>query len=83
MLVLVLVESVMIALLGSILGLAVAGFIIPGLPASTPFLGGTTLPEVVVMQGIAVAVLLGIAVGLPPAIRAMKLSIVDALGEHA
>ncbi len=82
-LVLVLVESVMIALLGSILGLAVAGFIIPGLPASTPFLGGTTLPEVVVMQGIAVAVLLGIAVGLPPAIRAMKLSIVDALGEHA
>lgn len=78
----VLAESVLMAVAGSLLGLAIAAVVIPGLPPSTPFLGDTTLPGIVVAQGIGVAALLGVVVGLAPAVRAMRLSIVDALGEH-
>ncbi len=82
-LLIVLSESTVMTLMGSAIGLALAGFVIPGMPASTPFLGGTTLPTIVVAQGIFIAMILGLIVGTPPAVRAMQLSIVDALGEHA
>jgi putative ABC transport system permease protein len=82
-LILVLSEAVVMTLFGSAVGLALSSLAITGLPASTPFLGGTVLPTIVVIQGVVVAVLLGFVVGAPPAMRAMRLSIVDALGEHA
>jgi len=82
-LLIVLAESTLMALIGCVVGLSLAAVVIPGLPAATPFLGGTTLPAVVVLQGLLVAVLLGLAVGAQPALRAMRLSIVEALGERA
>lgn len=82
-LMIVLTESTVMTLMGSVLGLAISAFVIQGMPASTPFLGGTTLPSIVVGQGVLTALVLGLIVGTPPAVRAMQLSIVDALGEHA
>ena len=82
-LMLVLAESVLMVLVGSLPGIALAAFFISGMPPSVPFLGGTTMPEIVAVQGVGLAVLLGVVVGLPPALRAMRLNIVDALGEHA
>ena len=82
-LLLVLTESVCIAMVGCVLGLVVAGLIIAEMPASVPFLGGTVMPAIVAIEGVVVAILLGLVVGAPPAWNAMKLSIVDALGEHA
>jgi len=82
-LMIVLTESTVMTLMGSALGLAISAFVIQGMPASTPFLGGTTLPSIVVGQGVLTALILGLIVGTPPAVRAMQLSIVDALGEHA
>ena len=78
----VLAEAIMIVLVGSLPGLAIAALIIEGLPVSTPFLGGMSLPGIVVAEGVLVAILLGVLVGLPPAVRANRLSIVEALGEH-
>jgi ABC-type antimicrobial peptide transport system permease subunit len=37
----------------------------------------------VFVQGVALAIALGLVVGAPPALKAMRLSIVDALGEHS
>ncbi len=82
-LLLVLTESVCIAMVGCVLGLVVAGVVIAEMPASVPFLGGTVMPAIVAIEGVVVAILLGLVVGAPPAWNAMKLSIVDALGEHA
>ena len=82
-LLLVLTESVCMAMVGCVLGLVVAAAVIAEMPASVPFLGGTVMPAVVAIEGVVVAILLGLVVGAPPAWNAMKLSIVDALREHA
>ncbi len=81
-LVIVLAEAVLVALVGGIPGIALAGFVLPGLGQQVPFLGGAEMTSTVVIQGIVLALLLGLAAGLPPALRAMRLNIVDALGEH-
>ena len=81
-LVIVLSESLLITLLGSIPGLALAGYLVPGLSRAVSFLSGMELTTDIVLQGIGLAVAMAIVVGLPPAIRAMRLNIVDALGEH-
>lgn len=81
-LVIVLVESTLFALVGGIAGLALAGVVLPGLEQQTPFLGGAELTTKVILQGLALAVALGVLAGIPPAARAMRLSIVDALGEQ-
>ena len=78
----VLAESVVMVLVGSLPGLALSALFIAIMPPSVPFIGGTSLPAIVAVQGVGLAMLLGIVVGLAPAWRAMKLSIVDALGEH-
>ena len=74
-------ESVFICLLGGIPGLALASLIVPGLGESVSFLSGTETSAAIIGQGIALAVLLGVAVGLPSSIKAMRLNIVDALRE--
>jgi putative ABC transport system permease protein len=75
---LVLVESCLIAGVGGFLGLAVAGAIVPRIPT------GSMLPKLYVPTGslglgIALVFGLGLVSGLFPALRAMRLRIVDAL----
>lgn len=82
-LLIVLAESTLIALVGGLPGLALAGVLMPGLGQSIPFLGGAEMTAEVFMQGVALAIAMGLVVGAPPALKAMRLSIVDALGEHS
>ena len=77
---LVLAESCFLALLGGALGLALAWGIITGMGDPTGgFLPLFYLPGGQLALGAALALLLGIATGLPPAMQAMRLRIVDAL----
>jgi putative ABC transport system permease protein len=75
-LMLVLIESFVLCLFAAAIGLAVAAFVFPMLKA---LLGDLPMPMVVVYMGAGVAVLLALISGLPPAIRAQRLNIVDAL----
>jgi putative ABC transport system permease protein len=78
-LMIVLAESVALLLAGGILGLAGARLGLPLMAAATG--GQLTLPLTAKTWalGICLMVLIGVAVGLPPALRAMRLKIVDAL----
>ena len=78
----VLAESLLITLLGAVPGLLAAQFVIPAFAGATPFFGDVEMTALVYQQGLGLALLLGLVVGLPPAFRAMRLNIVDALGEH-
>jgi putative ABC transport system permease protein len=79
-LVLVLAESCVVALLGALLGLAFALAVIPVLGKMLQqFLPVFFVPPRDVVLGIVVALLLGAAAGLPPALQAMRLRIVEAL----
>lgn len=76
----VLLESTLLLLLGGVGGLVAARLTIPALNAASngqfdnlPVAGQTWL------TGVLLALLIGVVVGLPPALRAMRLSIVDAL----
>jgi putative ABC transport system permease protein len=75
--VLVLIESTLLCVLAASLGLAAAAAVFP----LTAALGiaGSALPLNVIAAGLAVAVILALASGLPPALRAQRLVIVDAL----
>lgn len=79
-LMMVLAESVLLLLLGGIIGLALVSAIVPGIGAKS---GGMVPLHAVAGQtwatGIALMVVIGIVVGLLPALRAMRLNIVDAL----
>ncbi len=77
---LVLAESVLLVLLGGALGLAIAAAMVPVVSAGS---GGMIqlpglLPQTWAM-GLALAALIGVVVGLLPALRGMRLNIVDAL----
>ncbi|HEY0745298.1 MAG TPA: ABC transporter permease [Steroidobacteraceae bacterium] len=74
---LVLIESALLCVLAAALGLALAAAVFPVTAALG--LGGSALPLKVVAAGLAIAVVLAIASGLPPAWRAQRLVIVDAL----
>lgn len=73
---LVLAESLLLCVLAAAIGLGLAAL---AFPALKQFIGVATLPSSVVTAGIAAAVLLAMLVGLPPAWRASRLQIVDAL----
>jgi putative ABC transport system permease protein len=73
---LVLAECLLLCVIAAALGLAAAAAVFPYLK---DFLGIVTLPASVIELGLGVAVLLALAAGLPPAWRAMRLNIVDAL----
>lgn len=80
---LVLAESLLLTLLAAFLGLGLAAFLLPGLAASMPGFAGLALsPEAWLIASL-IAVALALVVGLPPALRALRLNIVDALSEHA
>jgi putative ABC transport system permease protein len=74
---LVLIESVLLCVLAAALGLAAAAAVFPVTAALG--IGGSALPLKVVAAGLAIAVVLALASGLPPAWRAQRLVIVDAL----
>ena len=76
----VLAESCAVALLGALLGLGLALVIVPGIgKALQQFVPVFYVPPRDLALGLAIALLLGIAAGLPPAWQAMRLRIVEAL----
>jgi putative ABC transport system permease protein len=75
----VLAESIAMLLAGGLAGLVVARLGLPLMAAATN--GQMTLPLTFKtwMLGIMLMVIMGVAVGLPPALKAMRLKIVDAM----
>ena len=74
---LVLIEAILLCVLAASLGLAAAAAVFPVTAALG--IAGASLPLKVVAAGLAMAVVLALASGLPPAWRAQRLVIVDAL----
>jgi putative ABC transport system permease protein len=75
---LVIAESLLLCVVAALLGLALSFGAIPVIKMGLP---GVELSPRALLPGIGVAVLLAFIVGLPPALRAMRLSIVDALAD--
>jgi putative ABC transport system permease protein len=77
---LVLMESIVLIVIGGAIGLAIATLLIPAVSAAS---GGAiqlgTVPPATWLLGLALMVGLGVVVGAQPALRAMRLNIVDAL----
>jgi putative ABC transport system permease protein len=77
---LVLAEALLLCGLGALLGLAAS---YGALPIIRLGLQGVELSPLALLPGFGVAILLALIVGLPPALRAKRLNIVDALaGKH-
>lgn len=76
----VLAESILLVLLGGVIGLGVATLMVPVLTAGSG--GFLNLPPVAASSwvlGLVLMVVIGLLVGLLPALRALRLNIVDAL----
>jgi putative ABC transport system permease protein len=76
---LVLAESLLLCTIAAAAGLAAATLLMPGLAARMP---GLSMAPQVWWLGIGLSALLAAVVGLPPAWRAMRLDIVNALAGH-
>ncbi|HEY0917210.1 MAG TPA: ABC transporter permease [Solimonas sp.] len=76
---LVLTESLLLCLIAALVGLGIATLLMPGLASKVP---GLYMPPEVWLMGAGVAALLAVVVGFPPAWRAMRLDIVNALSAH-
>ena len=77
---LVLAESVLLVALGGAIGLALASVLIAGVSAnSNGMIQMDTVPAQTWVIGVALMLAIGLIVGLLPAMRAMRLNIVDAL----
>lgn len=77
---LVMIESVLLVALGGLIGLGLASAMMPGVAAASQ--GAISLPGVASQTwliGIVLMVVLGVVVGVVPALRAKRLKIVDAL----
>lgn len=81
-LMLVLAESLALCLIAALAGIALASVLLPGIAAKMPGFSGLTLKPEAFAGAMGLAVLLALIVGLPPALRAMRLQIVDALAAH-
>jgi putative ABC transport system permease protein len=79
---LVVAEALLLIVLGGLLGLALAAAVISAVQAVLAGIGVQGVSLSVVLMGVAIMIALGLCVGLPPAIRAMRLRVVDALGGH-
>jgi putative ABC transport system permease protein len=75
-LVLVLIEALLLCLFAAFAGLALASLVFPVLK---PIFGNFKMPMIVVSMGAGMALLLALVSGFPPAWRAKRLNIVDAL----
>ncbi|HYM86473.1 MAG TPA: FtsX-like permease family protein [Pseudoxanthomonas sp.] len=77
---LVLVESILLILLGGVIGMGIAAVIIPVVSAASGgMLNLPSIPAETWMLGLSLMLGIGIVVGALPAMRAMRLKIVDAL----
>lgn len=76
---LVLAESIALCGVGALLGLGLAQLLLPGIAAKIPGFAGMELRADAFAMGLLLALALAVAVGALPAIRAMRLQIVDAL----
>jgi len=77
---LVLVESMLLCLLGAAAGIGAAVLLEPGINAALGgFVGRFEMSATSIGQALGLAVLLAVAVGLPPALAAQRRSIVDGL----
>jgi putative ABC transport system permease protein len=76
---LVLAESLLLCVIAALIGLALS---YAALPIIKLGLQGMELSSNPLIPGVGAAVLLALIVGLPPALRAMRLNIVDALADH-
>jgi len=76
---LVMVESVLLVGLGGAIGMGLAAIILPVLAPQTRGLLPPHVPTATWLVGIALIIVIGIVVGLLPALRAKRLKIVDAL----
>ena len=77
---LVMAESILLVVLGGLLGLGIAALLVPAVTAASG--GLIQLPGMLAqtwLVGLALMLVIGTVVGLLPALRAMKLNIVDAL----
>jgi putative ABC transport system permease protein len=72
----VLAECLLLCVISALIGLGIAALLFP---LMKDVIGVVNLPVSVIGLGIGVAVLLALVTGLPPAWRAMRLNIVDAL----
>ncbi|WP_111641854.1 ABC transporter permease [Marinimicrobium alkaliphilum] len=82
-LIMVLAESILMALIGGLLGLLLAWLMVGGVAAEVAaFLPGFSMPARVWSNGVLAIVLLGVIAGLLPAIQGMRLNIVTALGRR-
>lgn len=83
-LVLVLVEALLLCGVAAAIGMGLAGWLAPAIGAGLPIPGfaGMKLTAEAWVIGAAIAAGLALAVGLPPALRAMRLQIVNALTGH-
>jgi len=75
---LVIAESLLLCVTAALIGLALS---YGALPILKQGLQGVELSPIALLPGIGVAVLLGVIVGLPPAVRAMRLNIIAALAD--
>jgi putative ABC transport system permease protein len=76
----VLAESLALSLSGAAVGLAVAALLLPKVKWLQAFgIGRVQLPALVILMGLAIALALALASGVPPAWRARRLGIADAL----
>lgn len=77
---LVLAESILLVVLGGLIGLGIAALLMPAVSAASG--GMIQLPGVMAqtwLVGLVLMLLIGVIVGLLPALRGMRLNIVDAL----
>jgi putative ABC transport system permease protein len=76
---LVIAESLLLCMLAALIGLALSYL---ALPLVKTQLQGVQLSPLALIPGIGIAVLLALIVGAPPALRASRLNIVDALADR-
>jgi putative ABC transport system permease protein len=80
---LVLGESVLITLLGGLVGLGIAALIVKAMGTSlSQYLSGFFLNAAALTVGVSLTLVLGLVSGVIPAVRALRLRIVDALRQE-
>jgi putative ABC transport system permease protein len=76
---LVLAEALLLCLLGGLLGMGLASLMMAGIAQAVPFFAAVRTDGTVWLRAVMAIIALALAVGLPPALRAGRMRIVDAL----
>ena len=76
---LVLAEALFLCMLGGLIGMGLAAVMMKGMAEAVPFFAAVRADGTVWMRALIAMILLALAVGLPPALRAGRVRIVDAL----